>query len=301
MSTHGVFVLGMHRSGTSAVARLVNLLGVPLVADDLLPADDANPKGYWESASLKVANDELLEDLGWSWLWPPRVPPNWDDDALTPARRFAGALGGEWVWKDPRNCVTLDLWLRALDVEPAFVLVHRDPRDVAASLARRDGLDERRALALWERYVRLSLSGAAGHPAYVLSYADLLDDPLRISGELREFLARHGFTVSDTNPRAVREFVDPKLRRARGDGPISEQQLRLYAILKRLRGPHDALAVPELPDETEWVENALARPQIDEARRHANAVEASLHEVLGSRSFRYTAPVRWLVGRLARG
>ena len=54
----GVFVLGMHRSGTSAAARLVNFLGIPTCVDeDLLPTTEDNPKGFWESASLAALND----------------------------------------------------------------------------------------------------------------------------------------------------------------------------------------------------------------------------------------------------
>jgi hypothetical protein len=68
VTVRGVAVLGMHRSGTSAAARVVNLLGVPLLAsDDLLPADGVNPRGYWESERLLRANDELLEAAGGSW------------------------------------------------------------------------------------------------------------------------------------------------------------------------------------------------------------------------------------------
>lgn len=56
-----VLVLGMHRSGTSALTRCINLLGVPLgVADDLMPTGEANPRGYWESASLTRVSGELV-------------------------------------------------------------------------------------------------------------------------------------------------------------------------------------------------------------------------------------------------
>ena len=56
----GVFVVGMHRSGTSAAARLVNLLGIPTcVEEDLLLKTEDNPRGYWESATLTGLNDRL--------------------------------------------------------------------------------------------------------------------------------------------------------------------------------------------------------------------------------------------------
>jgi len=48
-NSHVVLILGMHRSGTSAAARAVNLLGVDLGAP-LLPPRDDNPVGCWELA-----------------------------------------------------------------------------------------------------------------------------------------------------------------------------------------------------------------------------------------------------------
>ena len=65
MSPTGVYVLGMHRSGTSATARLIHLLGVPInVPEDWLEPAPDNPKGYWESAALVDFNDELMAALG---------------------------------------------------------------------------------------------------------------------------------------------------------------------------------------------------------------------------------------------
>ena len=79
----GVFVLGMHRSGTSAVARAVSLLGFSLGDQaDLIPPGPDNPRGFWESKSLVVLNDELLSALGGSWDAPPSPSPGW-----TPAGR----------------------------------------------------------------------------------------------------------------------------------------------------------------------------------------------------------------------
>ena len=63
-----MLILGMHRSGTSAITGLVSLLGPELGdRDDLTPADEANQKGYWESASLAGFQESLLEKLGGGW------------------------------------------------------------------------------------------------------------------------------------------------------------------------------------------------------------------------------------------
>ena len=65
MSGRAVFVLGMHRSGTSAVTHMVNLLGVPInVQSDWLPEESDNPRGFWESAALLDMNKRVLAVYG---------------------------------------------------------------------------------------------------------------------------------------------------------------------------------------------------------------------------------------------
>jgi hypothetical protein len=56
----------MHRSGTSAVARVLSILGADLPKDLLPPAGD-NPRGFWESHELMALHDELLAAAGSSW------------------------------------------------------------------------------------------------------------------------------------------------------------------------------------------------------------------------------------------
>jgi hypothetical protein len=71
-----IFVVGMHRSGTSAIARLLNLLGVDL-GDDLLPSAVDNETGFWESRRVVEANDAILATLSSRWDSPPRLPEGW--------------------------------------------------------------------------------------------------------------------------------------------------------------------------------------------------------------------------------
>ena len=137
-----VFVLGMARSGTSAVARVLHSLGVPVAReDDLMPADEGNPTGYWESLSLTGMNERLLSKLAASWHSPPAHRAGWEsDERLDGLVREAAALldraqsGSEWVWKDPRNCFTLPFWRGVTSARPIVVLVYRDPHEVVDSL-----------------------------------------------------------------------------------------------------------------------------------------------------------------------
>ena len=91
----GVFVVGMHRSGTSAAARLVNLLGIPTcVEEDLLLTTADNPRGYWESATLTGLNDRLLDALGCDWTCPVELTAGWEADLALEERGSGDAAIG---------------------------------------------------------------------------------------------------------------------------------------------------------------------------------------------------------------
>lgn len=152
-------VLGMHRSGTSALTGMLHHLGVAL-GEHLMPATQDNPRGYWEHADIVKVNERLMAALGWAWSDIRSLPPGfergepaqtaWAELTAIFDRDFAGAP--LWGVKDPRLCRLMPLWsalLTAEQVTPRFVLVLRHPLDVAASLAARDGIGAARGLLLW--------------------------------------------------------------------------------------------------------------------------------------------------------
>jgi len=136
-----LIVTGMHRSGTSLVASLVEAAGVSM-GQRLIGPGQGNPKGHFEDAEFVHFHEELLRrnDPAGTSLWlPPETLVVGDDD-----RRRARALGearsrpSPWGWKDPRTVLVLDLW-SGLFPEGKFLFVFRDPAQVIDSLrARRD-------------------------------------------------------------------------------------------------------------------------------------------------------------------
>ena len=310
----GVFVLGMHRSGTSAATRLVNLLGVPTCTDgELVPPTDANPRGYWESVSLTAFNDRLLAALGCDWSCPPPLETGWEaDPALAELRAEAAMLfpeaipGEQWVWKDPRNCVTFDFWLAALDVRPVIVLIDRSPLEVAASLAVRDDLGKVYALALWERYLRRCLVSISGLPTLVTGYEELLSDPLGWCERAREFLENAGVSTAPVDADSARGYVDPELRHARHpseellqDLAVSQPQQQLVTALQSLRGPHESLAAPGLPPESPSTEALLAERRRLYPREREFGELGEYARDLGERYVALEAYARDLEGRHA--
>ena len=102
--TPGVIILGMHRSGTSAVARTMSLLGASLSRrGDVSGYDKSNPRGYWESRSLLVYNDGLLERLGATWNKPPSPLIDLrslvdDDERIRAQAAFRQVYSGRKPW-----------------------------------------------------------------------------------------------------------------------------------------------------------------------------------------------------------
>src|ERR1043165_10281978 len=84
-----ILVLGMHRSGTSALSGVVCALGAA-APNNLLPANFANPTGYWESLPLVQADNELLASAHSSWDDWRQLDPRWYES--DEARGFRGRL-----------------------------------------------------------------------------------------------------------------------------------------------------------------------------------------------------------------
>lgn len=289
----GVLVVGMHRSGTSAAVRLVNLMSVSLSeAYDVSsePAPD-NPTGHWESLELRRLNDQLLARLGGSWSVPPDLGPGWETDASLGA--FAGRASEAfsrlfpsrpWAWKDPRNCLTLPFWLEVTRARPVVVWIHRHPYEIAQSLASRNGFTQAHSLALWHRYVRAGLANSAGLPVHLTTYERLLDDPGRFCGDVAEFLARHGIRAAPPPRDSIAGFIDASLRHSIAaqspDEALPDDASVLNRRLEELRGDHDRFLPPDLGDEPEWVGAMFAEHRtVDDQRERLVVLQTTINDV----------------------
>lgn len=230
-----VAVLGMHRSGTSAIAGMLQEHGV-----DLGPVSERNrfnPRGNREIKELNRLNDKILERSGGSW-WdpPPSVALRASDFRIR--NRILRAIQGETIGvKDPRMLLALDLW-RDLDLRPIGVI--RNPVGVRESLERRAHNRRRRHPQLpsgaWERlwivYNRALLAEHERDAFPVIDF-DRHDD---LEMQVRAALERHGLTASGGSG-----FFEPELARGRaGDwrpSVVSREALELWDALAALAAP----------------------------------------------------------------
>jgi hypothetical protein len=249
----GVLVLGMHRSGTSALAGALEAMGFEVGPDDdVMPADIGNPEGYFELLSIVRANDDLLAHFGGRWDSPPILEERWTEDvaatAFVDAERTTLAElfeGDHYLLKDPRISILLPLWRRITNDRDCAVVIVRDPLEVAASLTRRNGLPTLTGLALWAHYNRSMLRDLEGARVHVCNYADLIGDPTEVLTDIVASLRAWGEVPEDLDLAKAIGSVHPELRRNTVDGTGTDaaaSPVEIDELMKRtmdLRGRHD--------------------------------------------------------------
>ena len=181
-----VLVLGMHRSGTSALTGVLKRLGVDLGSNLGAPQPD-NPTGFFEHMDIVQLHDEILMTLGTSWDDPRSLPDGWLHDPrigafrdqLVSIIRRDFSRSRLWGIKDPRLCRLLPLWLELFDelnIHAKAILIARDPSEVSASLQKRNATDYEQATMLWLSYVLSSERHSRNLTRTIVLYDDLLSN-----------------------------------------------------------------------------------------------------------------------------
>lgn len=187
-STQVIFVVGMHRSGTSALCASLRACGVSFAPDLLRPMAGVNAEGFWEAAELVAINEELLRRTGVTWysLALRDMTPDWESpdfaDLMQEARehlRRGLQPGVSLGVKDPRLCVTFPFW-RALcereNIAFSTCSTLRDPMAIATSLQHRDGFPVGYGLRLLAANLHQMCTNLPADVVYV-AYDALLENP----------------------------------------------------------------------------------------------------------------------------
>lgn len=151
------FIVGQHRSGTSALTGLLNIYGAELGEGHVHEQDQWNVKGYFENKKFEAFNEEVLADLNtyWSDVGDVDFTFNsnsilWSDAKTTLVKLLESTLAsvGEdslLVVKDPRISLLAGLYCEALkelswEIETSFIFSQRDKKENVDSLVRRGAL-----------------------------------------------------------------------------------------------------------------------------------------------------------------
>lgn len=218
-----IAVIGMHRSGTSVLARLLNLLGIYFAPEGMgTGANQENPKGFWERRDVRALNDHVLHSVGCDWNRVSRL----DLDAI-PAplaaefeKRAAQIVlsmdaNRPWFMKEPRLCLLLPLWKRVLEA-PVCIHILRHPVEVASSLKTRNGIPFPAGLALWEYYNRSALASMRDLPRVTVGHRDLIQRPAETLSSIQGKLESLGVgRLTFPSNREIESFVSGELYRER--------------------------------------------------------------------------------------
>ena len=216
-----VVVLGMHRSGTSALTNLLRLSGLWAgEEEDFPPGDEHNQKGYWEHRGIWSVDEAILQTLGASWFEIADLDLSRLGEGVRArfeerARAIVRDLDrhGSWVVKDPRLCLLFPFWREFLE-RPLCILIHREPLPVARSLAARDGIPIPYGIALWERYTLEALASTRGLPRVLISHRELMADPAATLHRLYDQMVRHRPELARfqvPTAQEIRAVLDPAL------------------------------------------------------------------------------------------
>ena len=217
---HPLIVLGMHRSGTSALAAVLNLCGAWIGAkDELTPATPENHKGYFERRDVRRICDTLLHSANADWwrvagFHPSALPHTVVHEQQRNFRAIVSALNARTTWaiKEPRLCLLLPVLLNQLH-NPICIHIVRNPLEVARSLKARNGFPILWGLALWEAYSVNALLASSSLPRVFTSYRDLVAAPCTAIGKLVQELTDLGVSTLTAPPYdRVDRFLDPTLR-----------------------------------------------------------------------------------------
>ena len=282
----GLLVVGMHRSGTSAVAKTINLLGAELPSH-LMPAHaDFNAAGYWESQEVADLNDRILAKAGSCWddvlpIDPDKLAP----DALHEFKRRAEEILTQdfnkcswFVLKDPRIGRLLRLWIPVVEAhgaQPMVVIPIRHPLEVAASLHRREGFPEGKSVYLWLRHTVDAIRDSRRVPRAFIFFDELMQDWRAAVKRLGSDMNVRWPKKLDSVAPMVEQFLDQQLRHHaysgihfQSGGLVNRLADDLYVALCKRAGGLEGL-VDSIHKQLGVIERVFAPLQQDSNRRSA--------------------------------
>lgn len=275
----GVLVLGMHRSGTSAVTGVLEKLGVP-VPGEMLPAAADNPKGFFENKVSFNFNHELLNHFTSRWDDPLAVAlGSFETSGLAAPfeERLADIVKREFLGtpifalKDPSLCRFLPIWrtvLERLGVNMRPLITLRHPVEVAGSLKVRDGLPRAKTFLVWLQHMLPAERQTRGMVRTFLPYDGLMADWRTVMGKAADELglawplerARVEASIDDFLSRDLRHHVAPVTfgedAAATGLDALTARAWAAFQVLARDRD--DAAAMAELDRVAEILADASA-------------------------------------------
>jgi hypothetical protein len=212
-----VIVVGMHRSGTSAISGMLSTLGVFMGKKLFSAQKGVNEKGFYENAAIVDLNEKAFDLLNWTWDDPlANCFEKFDDTVVSSLEKQALELIKKeyqeqpiWGMKDPRTSLLLPFWIKVLaksNIEPCFILMIRKPNEVVGSLKKRDDFSDSKSLLLWINYTLSSYWQVKNEKFVIVSFDHLIGAPTEIIQQLK---TEFGLVIEHPEKQ---DFIDPKMQ-----------------------------------------------------------------------------------------
>jgi hypothetical protein len=315
-----IVVLGMHRSGTSAITRALRVFGVDL-GNNLIPGDArVNKKGFFEDVDINALNVELLSTIRHDWMHVRMVS---ESDFVELKKRFLDRacellkekVKGKEIYgfKDPRVAKLIPFWRDVFDrcgYIANYVIALRNPMSVVKSLEKRDKLDITQSYLLWLEYMLSILNETMNDKRILVNYDFLMQTPV---DELRRIGSALSFPVYDEKESEyfVNHFLSPNLRHSvhtKDDLLLEAPPLvyEVYSVLcqvgidsqefiqhieKWLKERARLSLLVKLLDRFYFINRVLISER-DAVVAERDAVVKQIKSITNSRSWRITAPLR---------
>jgi hypothetical protein len=307
-----VIVTGMHRSGTSLCANLINLLGVDM-SDDLEATED-NPAGHWERPDLVGLHNRALRAIGREWLDHRHAlafPRDWLSQPQVQAVKNdiedwidvrLGQAGRKFGFKDPRAARLIPLWdqiCTEMQLTPLYVFCVRHPAHVAESLVRRDGITSSEAIYRWMVYNADAVLGVAGRSVCILPFDQWFGDKAPLVHRLASHLGVEEAPHDPALAALVTQTIDPSLRH---DSPAPEAESVVSALYQHIaEGASESLfsAAARKASQAFREIDELVQPMLEAAYQEPGPVRKATVEGAAPEEVRHKPDAVRLAGRLA--
>nr|WP_152029920.1 hypothetical protein [Pseudomonas sp. LPH1] len=276
-----ILVLGMHRSGTSALSGAMSILDVYLGSQLMKPLDQ-NPKGFYENILLYKINERILKEIG----------SGWDDvffkeeklssikcvDELTQVLKEEFQDSPLFAIKDPRLAYLFPLYIQALSnlgVAVKVVVPFRNPVEVAGSLSRRNGFSQEKGLLLWAYHFLLSEKLSRDFPRVFTQFDELIQSPKEVFELIDSKLDLNIASRFELKKDELQEFLTPDLK---------HHNVSLESFSENVPG-----IIREIVDQVSHLNEVDSTEKLDSLR----------NQLFENQSLFYNADIRSAIGELA--